>query len=481
MIRKRVVGRGVFGRIGAGAAGTLLITCVAYRSHSNLAAATSVQLLLVTAIALRWGFLEAGIVSLFSVACLDYFFTQPLFRFYMSDPRDWVAVGAFESVALVVSSLSNQVRRHARESESQRLQLQKLYELSQSILLLELQKPLEPQLASLLHRTLYVDGVVLWNAHDLNVCRSGECDVTDDQVRSIYLDSSGEASAVRTSMRVLRLGVRPIGSLAICGHSLDAATINAVASLAAVAIERARSFSAETNAEAARQSEQLRSAVLDGLAHAFKSPLTTIRSASSGLLVMDTLSGAEKRLVALIDQHAAQLSDLSTRLLRTAKLDSSELKLRRERIDLTRLVECSVEASAHELGEHPVDVRAAVRGSLVWADQQLLQMALFQLLDNAAKYSRPGSPIVVDIQEEPAEMLISVRNEGSFISPEELDRVFQRFHRSPGSEHKAAGTGIGLSVVRRITEAHQGRTWVTSDPEKGTTFVLTLPRTAKEK
>ena len=123
----------------------------------------------------------------------------------------------------------------------------------------------------------------------------------------------------------------------------------------------------------------------------------------------------------------------------------------------------------------------AVRHSPVWADKQLLQMALFQLLDNAAKYSRPGSSIVVDVQEEPAEMFISVRNEGSFIPAEERDKVFQRFYRSPGSEHRAAGTGIGLSVVRRITEAHQGRTWVTSDPENGTTFVLTLPRTAKEK
>jgi two-component system sensor histidine kinase KdpD len=480
MTRKSI--RGVAGRIAAGAAGSFLIACVAYRFHFNLSSATSVQLFLVTAIALRWGFLEAGIVSLVSVACLDYFFTQPLLRFYIADPRDWVALGAFESVALVVSSLSNQVRRHARESELHQSQLQKLYELSQSILLLDRQKPLEPQLASLLQSTLRVEGVVLWNAYDLSMGRSGKCEVGDDEVRSIYfMDSSGDDPATRTSRRVLRLDLHPIGSLVVCGHSLDAPTINAAASLAAVAIERARSFAKETNAEAARQSEQLRAAVLDGLAHAFKSPLTTIRSASSGLLAMDTLSGAEERLIVLIDQHAAQLSDLSTRLLRTARLDSGELKLRREQIDLTRLIEGSVEASTHELGDHPIDVRAAVQRSLVWADKQLLQMALFQLLDNAAKYSRPGSSIVVDVQEEPAEMLISVRNEGSFIPPEERDKVFQRFYRSPGSESRAAGTGIGLSVVRRITEAHQGRSWVTSDPEKGTTFVLTLPRTAKEK
>jgi two-component system sensor histidine kinase KdpD len=480
MTRKAI--RAVAGRIAAGAGGSLLITCAAYRFHFNLSSATSVQLFLVTAIALRWGFLEAGIVSLLSVACLDYFFTEPLFRFYMADPHDWVALGAFESVALLVGSLSNQVSRHARESELHRSQLQKLYELSQSILLLDRQKPLEPQLASLLHSTLRVEGVALWNAYDLSMSRSGECDVTDEQVRSIYFtDSSGDDSATCISTRVLRVGLRPIGSLVVCGHSFDGATINAAASLAAVAIERARSFSTETSAEAARQSEQLRAAVLDGLAHAFKSPLTTIRSSSSGLLAMNTLTGAEKRLVALIDQHATQLTDLSTRLLRTARLESSELRLRREQIDLTGLVECCVEASSHELGEHPIDVRAGGRHSLVWADKQLLQMALFQLLDNAAKYSRPGSSIVVDVQEEPAEMFITVRNEGSFIPAEERDKVFQRFYRSPGSEHRAAGTGIGLSVVRRITEAHQGRTWVTSDPDNGTTFFLTLPRTAKEK
>jgi two-component system, OmpR family, sensor histidine kinase KdpD len=472
----------VAGRIAAGAAGSLLIAYVAYRSHFNLSSATSIQLFLVTITALRWGFLEAGVISLFSVACLDYFFTEPLLRFYMSDPRDWVALGTFESVALVVGSLSNQVSRHARESDLHRSQLQRLYELSQSILLLDRQKPLEPQLAGLLHSTLRVEGVVLWNAYDLRLCRSGECDVTDEQVRSTYfVESGGDDSGTCISRRVLRVGLRPIGSLVLCGHSLDAATINAAASLAAVAIERARSFSTETSAEAARQSEQLRSAVLDGLAHAFKSPLTTIRSSSSGLLAMNTLSGTEKRLVALIDQHAAQLTELSTRLLRTARLDGGELRLRREQIDLTQVIDSCLEACAQELGGHPVGVRAAARNGLVWADKQLLQMALFQLLDNAAKYSRPGSSIMVDVQEEPAEMLISVRNEGSFIPAEERDKVFQRFYRSPGSEHRAAGTGIGLSVVRRITEAHQGRTWVTSDPQTGTTFVLTLPRTAKEK
>jgi two-component system sensor histidine kinase KdpD len=479
-MQKRTV-RDVVIRIAVGVAAALLITWVAYRFHFNLSSATSIHLLLITAIALRWGLFEASVVSLLSVACLDYFFTQPLFKFYMTDSHDWVALVTFESVALLVSRLSNQVSRHARESEMHRSQLQKLYELSQNILLLDRQKPVDQQLATLIQTTLQANGVALWNAYDLHLCMSGTCEVTDDEVRSTYFAERNEDDSVTaTSRRVLRSGTRSIGSLVICGHSLDDASINATASLTAVAIERARSFSAESSAEAARESEQLRSTVLDGLAHAFKTPLTTIRSSSSGLLEMNTLSGTEKKLVALIDQHADHLNDLTTRLLRTARIDNADLKLKREQIDLMQLIQSSVRASAQELGSHPVHLQAEMQRGTVWADRQLLEMALFQLLDNAAKYGSPNSSITIDVQEEQSETLISIRNEGSFIPPDEREKIFKRFYRSPGSDRRASGTGIGLSVVKRITEAHQGRAWVNSGEHTGTTFFLTLPRTAKE-
>jgi two-component system, OmpR family, sensor histidine kinase KdpD len=466
------------GRIAAGITAAMLITLAAFRLHFNLSAATSVHLFLVTAIALRWGFLEASLVSICSVACLDYFFTEPLFRFYISDSHNWVALGAFEGVALMVARLSGQVNRHARELEQHQIQLQKLYELSQGILRLNRQRYVGEQLADLLVCTLKARGVALWNAYDSRLSKVGECSVADDEVRAICFTERAREKP-HLSGRMLRAGQRTIGSLVICGHSLDGPSIEAVASLTAVAMERARSLSSETAAEAARQSEQLRSAILDGLAHAFKSPLTTILTSSSGLLAMDTLSGAEKRLVALIDERAFHLSELTARLLRTAKVERGEIKLRREPIDLSRLIHNSVSAPAHDFAGHPIDVRTAREHSLVWGDKQLLQMALFQLLDNAAKYSTPASSIVVDLREEETEMLVQVRNEGSFISEDEREKVFQRFYRGPDTAGRIAGTGIGLSVVKRITEAHQGRTWVESDPEGGTTFVLSLPKAVK--
>jgi two-component system sensor histidine kinase KdpD len=182
----------------------------------------------------------------------------------------------------------------------------------------------------------------------------------------------------------------------------------------------------------------------------------------------------------LIDRHASHLSDLANHLLLAAKLDSGDLKVRREQVDLGQLIQSTVEASSQELDGHAIDVRLTGLQAMVWADRKLLQMALVQLLDNAVKYGRPGASIAIGIQEEQAELLIMVKNEGSFIPPDEREKVFQRFYRCSGSARTMSGTGIGLSVVRRITEAHPGRAWVNSDPVNGTTFVITLPHVAKE-
>ena len=463
-----------------GVAAALCITWVAYKLRFNLSSATSVHLLLVTIIALRWGFLEASAVSLVSVGCLDYFFTEPLFHLYITDPQDWVALFTFESVALVVSRLSNQLSRHASAAEGHGTNLQKLYELSQGILFLDGQS-IEQQLASLIKECLGVRGVALWNAHDLRISLQGACDVTEEEMRSIYFSEISQDDPVTSSSRrVLRSGTRPIGSLLLRGHSLDVASINATASLTAIAIERARSFSAESDAEAARQGEQLRSAILDGLAHAFKTPLTTIKSCSSGLLEMDRLSGIEKRLVTLIDTEAGRLDDLTTRVLRTARVDSRTLHPKRERLQISSFLEESVAEAAQELRDHPVVIHPLAREKVFWADKQLLKMALCQLFDNAAKYSSPGAAITIDILEEEAEILIAVGNQGSFIPRQEWDKIFKRFYRAPGSNLKAPGTGIGLSVVKQVTEAHRGRAWVSSDLQAGTTFYLGLPRAANE-
>ncbi len=464
-----------------GCALSLALSLIAFRFHFNLSSATSAHLFLVVTIALRWGFLEASIASIMSVACLDYFFTDPLFALYITDSHDWVALVTFEAAALLVSKLSDRVSLFGQEAEQHQARVQMLYEVSQQFLLLDPTQDVGQDLTALLHRAIGARGVALWNSYDLRFSKSGDCDGNAEEVRTVFISELSDDDESRSiSRRTLRIGTKAIGAIVVYNHPLDAKSVDAIAALSAIAVERARSFTTESRAEAARLSEQLRSAILDGLAHAFKSPLTTIRASSSGLLEMGTLSGTEQRLVTLIDKQACQLTELSNHLLTTAKLDSGNLKLHREPIDLGELLETLNEGPAPDCDEVPAGIAAAQPSVYVAADRRLLSMAISQLLDNALKYGSPDSSPRLSCEEGAEETIIMVTNKGSFIPADERDKVFRRFYRCASSAKTVAGSGIGLSVVRRIAEAHQGRAWVDSDPAVGTTFAIALPRLKRE-
>jgi two-component system, OmpR family, sensor histidine kinase KdpD len=452
------------------------ITFGGFRLHINSFIAGFVYLLPVLIIAFHWGFWEATVASILSVLCLDYFFTEPLFAFYMADPHDWIAISSFETVAVVVSRLAMQVKAQAANAEEQRLRLEKLYRISREALLFDQPAECGSHLVAIAREVLKADGVTLWDAGVLKTCTSGHMQIEDRELRSVYERALDQDDAARgVWKRVVCLGQRPVGVLCVAGAEIDLLTLESIASLAAIAMERARAFEEKSNAEADRQSEQLRAAVLDGLAHAFKTPLTTIRSASSGLLEVGKLDNSQRELVGLIDQEAGRLTDFTTRLLTTARVDQSSLKVRRERIRLAQIVEECSDECADALAQHPVSLHDASMEKEIWVDPLLMKLALTQILDNAAKYSSPASRISLSLHENTEEAVIGVHNEGSYIPAEERHRIFTRYYRVPGSEHRACGTGIGLAVTKRIAEAHEGAVWVESDPHTGTTFFLTLP------
>jgi two-component system sensor histidine kinase KdpD len=255
--------------------------------------------------------------------------------------------------------------------------------------------------------------------------------------------------------------------------------VDAIASLVTAALERARSFEKESRAEAARQNEQLRTAVLDGLAHALKTPLTVILASTSGLLEMNRLIPSQGELVQLIDRHAMHLNALMTHLLRMAKLESAEIRIRPEEVAIPRLLDEIVAECRGQLGERSIQVHIASRDLVVSGDRQLLAIALTELLTNAAKYSTAESAITVSANRQDNQVVIAVHNEGSVITLAERERIFERFYRSPATKHRASGSGIGLSVAKKTAAAHHGNLWVSSDPEVGTTFFLSLPETAR--
>jgi two-component system sensor histidine kinase KdpD len=461
----------------AGAATVLVATYLGFQAHVNFSTAGFVHFLIVLLVAMMFGFWAATITSFAAFICLNYFFVAPVYSFTVEDPQNWVALIAFESTALIVSRLSTQLETEAQTAIQGQRSMEKLYELSRSVLLLNRQQAPGPQIVAQIQQTMEVEGVALFEATLSQVDAVGS-NIPELQAlaRNTYFeDADRYDTESRTWQRVLRLGSSAIGGIALRGTHLSPIIVNAVASLTAIALERARSFEKESRAEAGRQSEQLRTTVLDALAHAFKTPLTAIRTASSGLLEAGGLSPAQQDLSSLIDEESAKLNELTTRLLQTAKLDAAETRLRLEEVVVSELIDQVVTEHSEQLDGHVVRVSIGNPDLATRGDRELLAAAVTQYIDNAAKYSTPGSPIAISVEESDAGIIISVHNEGPLLRPEDRERIFERFYRSPGSSHRAAGTGLGLSITKKAAEAHRGRAWVQSEEGKGTTFFLSLP------
>lgn len=465
--------------LGQAATSVLIIATVTSASYSlsfEMSSAGFLYLLGVVFIALTGGFWQATLASVFAVLCLNYFFVKPILTFYIAQTQDMVALAVFVICALVVSRLSAQKERTLKEKNQQQQILEKLYELSRSTLLLDLHQPPGPQLVRLIREVFDLDAVALYDPLEERVDSAGICtEIEQHLARGAYLhEISRDDTSTHTLQLVLRLGVRSIGGLLLRGE-ISPPMANALSSLTAIALERYRSFERETHAEAARQSEELRVAVLDALAHAFKTPLTVIRTASSGLLEMGLLP-KQHDLTLLIDQESIHLNELATRLLQTARLEAGELRAQEENVVVSSVIQGVLREYAAKLLGHPIEVVVPDISLTTQGDSSLIATIVSQFVDNAAKYSIAGSPICVTARKGHSEVLISVHNEGPAIPMRDRDNIFERFYRCSKLKDIAAGTGLGLSIAKKAADAQHGHVWVISGENTGTTFYLSLPQ-----
>ena len=438
-----------------GAVAACLLAYVAFLLHLNLSSAGSLELLLVVVAALNWGLAEATAVSVAGVLVLNFLFIAPIFRLTVADPRNGVSLLTFEAAALLVSRLSTQARVSAVEAEKQKRRATKLYELSRAILLVDQRRPLEEQLAALIREIIQVEVVALsFNAEEASSAAQG----ADRQVSS----------------RPLRIGSSVIGSISVRGWEDDPPLADAVASLTALAVERVRAVQRESRADTERDTERLRTAVLDGLAHGFKTPLTAIQTASSGLLAIGQSDPTQTELVSIIDEQAMLLNEMTTKLLKTASLDRREMQLQRSEVSLAALLD-EVIAGQDTAVRKRMQVKTETGMAPCSIDAELIRLAMTQLIDNAAKYSEIGAPITVGIEQSKEENIVTVESKGVPIRPEERERIFERFYRGVNVLHGPAGTGLGLSIVRKAALAHGGRVSVQVDGPL-THFRFMVPR-----
>jgi two-component system sensor histidine kinase KdpD len=458
--------------------GILACTWITFRFGLNLASVGFLYLVFVVFAAVYGGFWPATLISLLSVACLDYFFNEPIFSFRVDRISDWVELGSFELTALVITQLSNRVQLKAQEAQEERRDTVRLYQAARRILLLDCDGDPGNPVTAVIRETFELREVVLFDGLSGSFHQSGNRnpDIQRRTREAFLTDSDDIYTALdKTWFCTLRLGPEPVGVLALCGMEMKNLTATALASLCAIALERAHALKKQSHEEALRHAEQLRTAVLDALAHKFKTPLTVIRTATSGIPAAGCLSELQTELVSLIDQEAKKLNELASRLLGAPNLDATDFAPQPEPLLLSRLMKAAIEELERQEDRDRFEVTAPVREPAVFADRELILTALAQLVDNAVKYSQPPSIIEAGVSAQDTSVTLTIRSKGLVVAPAEQERIFERFYRAPGAQRSAVGAGLGLSIVKTIANDHHGQVWADGEPDYGTRVSLSLP------
>jgi len=467
---------------GLGIVSVVLIAAFAHWAQWLFPVAVLLYLLIVVPTALLCGFWQAVIVSLTAVVVQTYFTSQLARLNPTVEATNSVTLLAFVLTALVVSRLSARATEHARESDSWGGQMHDLYEFTRRTLQMNLHVEPGAQLAELVHEIFALEAVVVFDADLHETYQAGFWNVDPQELAQnvYYFETSDDDPETGIGRRVVRLGTVPIGSLVVRGDT-SPLTNNAIASLIAITFDRYRAFANESRIETERRTEQLRATVLDSLAHAYKTPLTAIRAASTGLNEMGKLSPGQSDLVALINEQAGLLNELTTRLLTTARLDAGEVTVHAIPVGVGPLIDEVVGSLSDRLASMKVSIDLPDDGLILCCDRQLMLMLLSQYIDNACKYSIYGTTITIRAVQSKSEVIFSVHSIGPVIPMADRERIFDRYYRSSTSSNRATGTGIGLSVAKRAALIHGGYVWVQSEEDEGTTFFAAIPAQARKR
>jgi two-component system, OmpR family, sensor histidine kinase KdpD len=302
-------------RLALSIAGVSVITWIAYSVIPvNSTTAGFAYLLFILIVATGWGFLEAVVASILATLTLNFFFFEPTLTLTIADPQNWVALFSFLATSLIAGRLSTKAKNRALDAIERQQYLEQLYTFGRAILLIQGPEAFARQLAWKLAETFELDAVVLYDARNSEIYRAGptEFEGMDSQLREAALQ--GTAFSDPTRNRVLfgvRLGASPIASLALQGARLPDSVLQSIGNLVAIGLERARAEELGHEVEAAKRSEQLRTTLLDAMAHEFKTPLTAIRAATTGLLGSADLNTEKaRRMLNIADEEATHLEEL---------------------------------------------------------------------------------------------------------------------------------------------------------------------------
>lgn len=429
-----------------------------------------------------WGLQYSVFLAVLATLAFNYYFLPPVGTLTVADPQNWIALLAFLATAIIASQLSDRARRQTLEAHQRRREIERLYGFSQQLLTTENIPELLNVVPRFVVENFGAGAAALFVPGRKDIYRSGPDTREIDAERLKSVAARGEPTIDydhRLCFAPLRLGIRSAGAIGISRATLSRETLEALGTLIAIAIERTGAVEKLSKAEAGRESEKLRSAILDSVTHEFRTPLTGIKASVTTMLADPNLELSQRNeLLTVINEEADRLNHLVGEAAEMAQLDANQVELHREPHRVQEVIARAMEESKQRLADHPVEVIAPAGLPLVSIDLDRIAAVLVQLLENAGKYSPSASPIRITAEESSGKVTISVADRGPGIDDFEQALIFDKFYRGKNERYRVQGTGLGLAIAKAVVEAHGGAIGVTSQPGHGSVFYFSLP-TAK--
>jgi two-component system sensor histidine kinase KdpD len=462
----------------------LLTTLALVELGANSTGAGMVFLVLVVLSATQAGIRLALFQAVLCAVAFDYFFLPPYRTLRLAGVQQWVEMFSFVACSLVVGRVAELARKQTRQAEQRREDVERLYELSQEMMLHEDAEEMIQDLPRMIDRIFTLNGVALY-----------VCD--QDQ---FYSSTAKLPEGVKETMRgltqghnptlhehagffstALMLGMRPVGALGWRPSSLSREVASAVSAQVSIALARLIAVETSARMEAAREGERLRTALIDSLTHELRTPLTSIRAAATTLLQAEGLDEAGRMdLVSIVDEEATRLDVLIGEAVEMAEIDANVVQVHLGPQHPRALLEHAVEESRKALTNHKVALDVEDGDEPAWFDPHLLGRVLRHLLENAATHTPAGTRVMLKSWRDGKRLEFSVEDTGPGIDSIDLPLIFEKFYRGKKRGSRGKGSGMGLAITRSLLKAHDGAIEVQSTPGMGTTFRFWVPLVEKE-
>jgi two-component system sensor histidine kinase KdpD len=491
-------------------AAVALLTWALILLHADNSTAGILFLLIIVWAATFASSVLAIYLAVLAALLFDYFFLEPLYTLNLSSFQEWLSMLAFLVSCVVVNRVAERARRETRKVEQRREDAERLYALSQEMMLHDDAAGLVRDIPRLVEKNFALTAVLLYVRAEDQLFSSGfladslegtsdKGEVSDpdaeedpinaqlrEQIRASFqaisaaLESTPELPAGFTSHNLV-FGMNSVGTLAWKPATLTREMATSVAAQVAIAITRAHAIERSARLEAARSADRLRSALIDSLTHELRTPLTAIRAAATSLVNLDGLDDETRtELAAIVDEESARLDRLIGEAMEVAEIESG-VRVKLAPVRVSTFLESAVQTSQAQLANHQVKILACKPETPVWLDPHVLGRVLRHLLENAARYTPPGTQITLSCKAIDDRLEFRVEDNGPGIDSRDIPLIFDKFYRGrqrmTGNKGAVKGSGMGLAIARALMIAHNGGIEVAKVSGRGAGFRLWVPLT----